>query len=339
MIVTSENSMKLYRDMASNPSAAPVMSMKTFHADPYKKMGKDVVSIVRTEDRTHGIRKAIEQIGGIEPLTEKVKGKILIKPNCNTDDPYPRDTHHETIRTIAELLIESGIKPDQIVVGDMSGRARGLPTRATMENLGITKIVEEMELNVSYFDEEGWVTVKPRGSKWWPKGLKIPRTVYEAERIIFTPILRSHTSATFTCSLKLGVGLIDAEERDWLHDGKDFYEKMIDINLAYQVDMVIADALRMNTGLGTDPRDEVSPGIITASNNMVASDAVSAALMQRYRTVRVVDHGTQDQTQFKLAEKLGLGVPNLSGIHLEHLDMANDDGFEGLMSYIRSELR
>ena len=339
MIVTSENSMKLYRDMASNPSAAPVMSMKTFHADPYKKMGKDVVSIVRTEDRPHGIRKAIEQIGGIEPLTEKVKGKILIKPNCNTDDPYPRDTHHETIRTIAELLIESGIKPDQIVVGDMSGRARGLPTRATMENLGITKVIEEMELNVSYFDEEGWVTVKPRGSKWWPKGLKIPRTVYEAERIIFTPILRSHTSATFTCSLKLGVGLIDAEERDWLHDGKNFYEKMIDINLAYQVDMVIADALRMNTGLRTDPEDEVSPGIITASNNMVASDAVSAALMQKYRTVRVVDHRTQDQTQFKLAEKLGLGVPNLSEIHLKHLDMVNDDGFVVMMSYIRSELR
>ena len=339
MIVTSENSMKLYRDMASNPSAAPVMSMKTFHADPYKKMGKDVVSIVRTEDRLIGIRKAIKQIGGMEPLTEEVKGKILIKPNCNTDDPYPRDTHHETIRTIAELLIESGIKPDQIVVGDMSGRARGLPTRATMENLGITKVVEEMELNVSYFDEEGWVTVKPRGSKWWPKGLKIPRTVYEAERIIFTPILRSHTTATFTCSLKLGVGLIDAEERDWLHDGKNFYEKMIDINLAYQVDMVIADALRMNTGLRTDPEDEVSPGIITASNNMVASDAVSAALMQKYRTVRVVDNRTQDQTQFKLAEKLGLGTPNLSGIHLEHLDMANNDGFEGLMSYIRSELR
>ena len=131
-----------------------------------------------------------------------------------------------------------------------------------------------------------------------------------------------------------GVGLIDAEERDWLHDGKNFYDKMIDINLAYQV-----DAHKMNTGLRTDPEDEVSPGIITASNNMVASDAVSAALMQKYRTVRVVDNRTQDQTQFKLAEKLGLGTPNLSGIHLKHLDMANDTCFEGLMSYIRSELR
>ena len=339
MIVTSENSMRLYREMASNPPAGPLMSMKAVHDSPYRRDGKDQVAIVRTEDRAKGIRKAIELMGGIGQMVKGVKGGFLIKPNCNTDDPYPRDTHHETIRTIAEVLIEEGVKPGQITVGDMSGRARGLPTRATMENLGITQVAEEMGLNVSYFDEEEWVTVEPRKSKWWPKGLKIPRTVYDSERIIFTPILRSHTSATFTCSLKLGVGLIDAEERDWLHDGKDFYEKMIDINLAYQVDMVIADALRMNTGLRTAPGDEVSPGIITASNNMVASDAVSAALMQRYRTVRVVDHRTQDQTQFKLAEKLGLGVPNLSGIHLGHLDMANDDGFEGLMNYIRSELR
>ena len=313
--------------------------MKKAHPHPYKRDGKDVVSVVRTDDRSQGIRKAVELLGGMKPLTEGVKGKILIKPNCNTDDPYPRDTHHETIRVIAELLMEAGIKPDQIVVGDMSGRARGLPTRATMENLGITRVAEEMGINVSYFDEEEWVTVEPEKAKWWPKGLKIPKTVYEAERIILTPILRSHTTATFTCSLKLGVGIIDAEERDWLHDGKDFYEKMIDINLAYHADMIIADALRMNTGKGTAPEDEVSPGIITASNNMVASDAVSAALMQRYRTVRVVDHSTQELTQFKLAEKLGLGVPNLSGIHIEHNDMAKDDGVQELLSYVRSELR
>ncbi|MCK5670669.1 DUF362 domain-containing protein, partial [Candidatus Bathyarchaeota archaeon] len=212
-------------------------------------------------------------------------------------------------------------------------------TRATMENLGITQVAEEMGINVSYFEEEEWVTVEPEKSKWWPEGLKIPKTVYEAERIILTPILRSHTTATFTCSLKLGVGIIDAEERDWLHDGKDFYEKMIDINLAYHADMIIADALRMNTGKGTAPEDEVKPGIITASNNMVASDAVSAALMQRYRTVRVVDHSTQGLTQFTLAEKLDLGVPNLSGIHLEHNNMANDDGFQELLGYIKSELR
>lgn len=325
--------MKLYRKMATNPPEAQLVPMKPFHPDPYLRYGKNVVSIVKTEDRKKGIRKAVELIGGVNPLVEGVKGTILIKPNCNTDDPYPRDTHHETVRTIAELLIEAGAKPSQIIVGDMSGRARGLPTRATMENLGITKVADEMGLRISYFEEEEWVTVEPEKSEWWPKGLRIPKTVYEADRIIFTPILRSHTTATFTCSLKLGVGLIDAEERDWLHNGEDFYEKMMDINLAYQVDMVIADALRMNIGFRTDPTDEVAPGIITASNNMMSSDAVSAALMQKYKTVRVSDYKTREQLQFKLGEKLGLGSASLESMELEHTKLSDD-----LLEYIKKEL-
>lgn len=330
--------MKLYREFAANPPEAPVVPVKPFHLDPYMRNGKNVVSVVKTEDRAKGIRIAVELLGGMKPLVEGVKGTILIKPNCNTDDPYPRDTHHETVRTIAELLFEAGAKPSQIIVGDMSGRARGLPTRTTMENLGITKVAEEMGLNVSYFEEEEWVTVEPEKAKYWPKGLKIPKTVYEADRIIFTPILRSHTTATFTCSLKLGVGLIDAEERDWLHDGKDFYEKMMDINLAYQVDMVIADALKMNTGLRTDPKDEVAPGIITASNNMVASDAVSASLMQRYKTVRVTDYKTKEQLQFKLGEKLGLGGVDLSTMEIETANLADNKEFPALLDYIKQEL-
>jgi uncharacterized protein (DUF362 family) len=313
--------------------------MKDLHDDPYKQEGRDVVSIVKTDSRVKGIRKAVELLGGMKALTRGVKGKVIIKPNCNTDDPYPRDTHHMTVRTIAELLVENGIKPNQIVVGDMSGRARGLPTRATLENLGIPEVAQDMGLNLSYFDEEEWVTVKPEKVNWWPKGIKIPKMVYEADRIIFTPILRSHTTATFTCSLKLGVGLIDAEERDWLHNGEDFYEKMMDINLAYQVDMIIADALRMNTGFGIKPEDEEAPGIITASNNMMASDAVSAALMQKYKTVRVTDYETKEQLQFKLGEKLGLGKAGLSSINLETANLVEDREFYRLVKYIQSELR
>jgi len=331
--------MKIYREFAANPPNAPSKQLKPRHKDPYKYEGKNIVSLIRTDEREKGIRRAVELLGGVEPMLMGVNGNVLIKPNCNTDDPYPRDTHYDTVRTIAELLIEAGHKPENITVGDMSGRARGLPTRATMENLGISEVVEDMGLNIAYFEEEEWVTVEPDAVKWWPNGLRIPRTVYEAERIIFTPILRSHTSATFTCSLKLGVGLIDAEERDWLHNGENFYEKMMDINLAYQVDMVIADAMKLNTGYRTEPEDEVAPGIITASNNLVASDAVSAALLKHYDTVRVADNETQDQIQFKLAKKLGLGKPNLSEIEINGENLSKDKGFQKQLDYIMSELR
>lgn len=339
MIVTPDDSMRLYREMADNPPKAPIVQMRQFHCDPYKKNGKNVVSIVHTDDRAEGIRKAIELIGGISPMINGVKGNILIKPNCNTDDPYPRDTHFNTIKTISQILIDSGIKPDKIIVGDMSGRARGLPTRATMENLGITEIAEDLGVNTSYFDEEDWVTVRPSKSKWWPIGIKIPKTVYNSERIIFTPILRSHSTATFTCSLKLGVGLIDAYMRDWLHNGENFYEKMMDINLAYQVDMVIADAMKINTGYGTYPVDEVTPAIITASNNMVASDAVSAALMKHYKTVRVASKATQKHLQFQIAQSLGLGGASLAEIELLSCDLNPIEEFKEILRFMKSEFR
>jgi len=51
-------------------------------------------------------------------MIKGLKGNLLIKPNCNTDDPYPRDTHHDTIRIIAELLMEAGVSIDDPKVLD-----------------------------------------------------------------------------------------------------------------------------------------------------------------------------------------------------------------------------
>ncbi|MCW4048441.1 MAG: DUF362 domain-containing protein [Candidatus Bathyarchaeota archaeon] len=338
MKVIHEDSMKLYREFAENPPEAPLVPMKPKHTDPYVFKDRNPVAIIRADDRVEGIKEAISLLGGITPLIEGVEGDILIKPNCNTDDPYPRDTHPDTVRAIASILIEAGVSPDQVVVGDMSGRGRGLPTRATMENLGIKAVADEMALRIKYFEEEPWVTVKPNEATFWPKGLKIPKSIYDAERIIFTPILRSHNTATFTCSMKLGVGLIDAEERDWLHDGVDFYGKMMDINTAYQVDLVVSDALKMNTGLRTDPEDEVSPGVIIASNNMVAADAVSVALMRKYGTVRIKDKPTRMHTQFKDAERLGLGSSDLRRMDVVTMNLAGDPSFSDLVKFLQEEL-
>jgi uncharacterized protein (DUF362 family) len=138
--------------------------------------------------------------------------------------------------------------------------------------------------------------------------------------------------------MKLGVGLIDADERNWLHNGVDFYEKMIDINLAYQVDLVVADAMKMNTGIRTDPKDEVTPGIITASSNMVVSDAVSYGLMKYYNTARVRDHKALEHIQFRLAERLSLGSPNITDIEFMNYNYHEDDDFEKVIEHIITEL-
>ena len=339
MKVTNQGSMKIYRELANSATMAPKVMQKKRKKSPYLIDGNDRVVIVRTDDRKKGIIEAIKKLGGLGPITEDINGEVIIKPNCNTDDVYPRDSHPDTIRAIANELINSGISPSRVVVGDMSGRARGLPTKATMENLGIKSVADDIGFQLSYFEEEPWVRVEIPEADFWPDGITIPERVYNAERIIFTPILRSHSTATFTCALKLGVGLIDAASRDWLHNGEWHHEKIVQMNLAWNVDLVISDVMEMNTGYGTEPSDNVKPGIIIASNSMIANDCAAVALMRYYDTVRLRDMQTRKHRQISLAKKYGLGCSDLSGIKIKTSNLEGDNYFEDIITWIEGELK
>ena len=338
MDVTNEGSMALYNRLLKDPQEGPVASWKPLRPNAYTEKGKDLVAIVRSDDRSSGINEAISLLGGLRPIVEGVKGEFLIKPNCNTDDPYPRDTHPGTVRAIAESLIGAGVPAGRIVLGETSGRARGLPTRHTMENLGMLEVAEELGLEVCCFEEEEWVTVKPPRAAVWPDGIKVPRRVYDAERVILAPIMRPHSTATFTISLKLAVGMLDSVGREWLHDGHAHHEKAVDLNLAYSADLVIADATKILVNKALTPGKAAEPGIIIASGSRVASDAVSVALMRLHGVDRVLERPVWEHEQLKVAISRDLGPSGLEGIALRTSNLAGDPGFEETVTGIEREL-
>jgi uncharacterized protein (DUF362 family) len=338
MEVTNEGSMALYNMFLKDPPEGPVAPWKPLRSNAYTENGKDLVAIVRSDDRISGIREAISLLGGLVPIADGVKGEFLIKPNCNTDDPYPRDTHPGTVRAITESLLSAGVPANRIVLGETSGRARGLPTRHTMENLGMLEVAEELGLGVCFFEEDEWVTVKPPSAAAWPEGIKIPRRVYDAERVILTPIMRPHSSATFTISLKLAVGMLDSVGREWLHDNHAHHEKVIDLNLAYSADLVVADASKILVDKELTPGKATTPGIIIASGSRVASDAVSVALMRLHLVDRVMERPVWDHEQFKFARSRDLGPQGLEGIALRASNLAGDPRFEEIVTGIEIEL-
>ena len=338
MEVTNEGSMVLYNWLLKDPPEGPTAPYKPLRLNAYTENGKHIVAIVRSDDRSRGINEAISLLGGLGPIVEGVKGEFLIKPNCNTDDPYPRDTHPETVRAIAEGFLGAGVPAGRIVLGETSGRARGLPTRRTLENLGMMDVAKDLGLGVCCFEEDEWVTVKPQGASAWPDGIKIPRRVYNAERVILTPIMRPHSSATFTISLKLAVGMLDSVGREWLHDGHAHHEKVVNLNLAYSADLVVADATKILVDKELTPGKAAEPGIIIASGSRVASDAVSVALMRIHGVDRVMERSVWDHEQFKIAKSLGLEPTGLGGIALRIANLAGDPGFEDTVSGIESEL-
>jgi uncharacterized protein (DUF362 family) len=334
--VTPEGSMETYNMMLANPPEGPEAPFKPRRPEAYSADGRSVVALVRVGDRVGGIREAVRLMGGLDPIIDGVEGDILIKPNCNTDDPFPRDTHPETVRAIAGGLIAAGFPAGRIVLGEISGRARGLPTRQTLRNLGMEGVAEELGIRLVCFDEDEWLTVRPPKSTFWPDGIKIPRKVYEADRVILAPIMRPHSTATFTISLKLAVGMIDALGREWLHNGEDHHEKLVELNLAYSADLVVADATQIITSYG--PSGVAEPGIIVAGSDRVATDAVCVALMKHHGAERVSDRRVLGHEQFTIAKWLGLGSPRIRDIELRTSNVVGDPGFDDVVSAIEGEL-
>ena len=64
------------------------------------------VSLVKTEDREQGVRTAVELLGADEWPFDAVH--VVIKPNFNSDDPFPGSTHNDTLRALVGLLRELG---------------------------------------------------------------------------------------------------------------------------------------------------------------------------------------------------------------------------------------
>ena len=339
MEVTSEVSMALYNRFLESPPEGPLVPFKEPRRDAYTIEGRSVITIVRSNNRKEGIRVAINLVGGFEPIVKGVTGEILIKPNCNTDDPFPRDTHPDTVRAIAEGLISSGFPAGRIVLGETSGRARGLPTYQTLMNLGMKCIADDLGIRMVCFEEGEWVTVRPPGSVAWPNGIKIPRTVYDVDRIILAPIMRPHSTATFTISLKLAVGMLDSVGREWLHNGVDHYKKLVDLNLAYSADMIIADATKILVDKNLDPSKAADPGIIIVGSNRVATDAVCVALMKLHGAHMVTDRPVLEHEQLKISERLGLGSLRIGDIDLRAANLTGDEGFDELISKIKGELK
>ena len=344
MEVTHENSMKVYRHLIENPPPGPQVPFKPLRKGLYAIDGKSVVALVRVDNRRDGINEAFRLIGGSSLLFKGVKGDIVIKPNLNTDDPFPRNTHPDTIRIISESLIKAGFPPGQIVVGESSGRYRGLPTRHTMENMGIKAVADDLGIQLSCFEEEEWVTVKPPKSRYWPDGIKIPRRIYEAERVNLAPVMDLHRGPiTFTLGLKLGVGILDPLGREWLHNGPDypepdFLEKCVEINLAYSADLVVMDGMRFRREKTSSPNSIVKPGIIIVSNDRVAADAVTAAVMKYYKTQNMIEKPVLNYPTLIMSKALDIGTPTMDGMTLKTSNLTEDDGFENILQEIYTEL-
>ena len=178
-----------------------------------EKIVKTKVSVVRTQNRTEGVKKAIDLLK-FNPFQGKA---VVLKPNFNSADPTPGSTHIDTLRSLISNIKEMGAK--RITLAERSGR--GTHTNGLAEE-GCIALAEELGfaiVNLQEMGADGWLHVSPHGSHW-RNGFHFPRIYFEAESIVQTCCLKTHAyGGHFTLSLKNSVGMVP---RDGFRTCKNF---------------------------------------------------------------------------------------------------------------------
>lgn len=272
------------------------------------------VALVKAKDRRDGVVRSTELLE-----TNPVNGKkVLLKPNFNTDDPYPGSTHPDTLRELIRHLQSMGAAA--ITIGERSGPA---DSGQVMDSLGVYRVAEEFGVEVVNFDAlpDGELTrVNPPGSHW-KDGFKVPVMLGEAECIVISPCLKTHQfGGIFTMSLKLGVGLVPKAGNDYmqeLHSSPHMGCMIAEVNTAYNPDLIVMDALEAFVEAGPMTGTKKEAGLFIAGTDRVAVDAVGVAVLKELgSTPEIMNTPVFKQEQIARAVELGLGTPTPEAIEL-----------------------
>jgi uncharacterized protein (DUF362 family) len=276
---------------------------------PMKKVIKSEVYVVKTNDRGTGIKELLKHfdLGGISGK------RIAIKANYNSQDPFPASTHIETLGTLVDALKEKGAN---LVLAERSGMGN---TRKALEETRVLELAKNKGIEVVILDElksSDWIRIRPEGSHW-KIGFLFPRVFEDADAIVQTCCLKTHRyGGHFTMSLKNSVGMVakydpedDYNYMSELHSSGYQRHMIAEINTAYEPEFIIMDGIKGFSKGGPDTGTLIEPGIMIASRDRIALDAIGVAVLRIYGTTSEVSRGgIFEQEQIARAVELGLGA-------------------------------
>lgn len=284
-------------------------------SDPPRVRDGSKVFVIEGMERRKAIKELMEY--------SKLSGTVAIKPNYNSADPFPASTHEQTLSTIVDCIKENS---SDIVLAERSGMGE---TAEVLRKRGVMKLASEKGFEVIVLDDlssEDWIEKDVQGSHW-ENGFLFPKHFQEADSILQTCCLKTHRyGGHFTMSLKNSVGIVAQFGRghdymDELHKSPHQRKMIAEINTAYEPDFVIMDGIKGFSEGGPARGKLIEPGVVLASRDRVALDAVGVAILRMYGATPEVEEGTVfQQDQIARAVELDLGVSSPDEIELVPLN-------------------
>lgn len=285
------------------PRNVPVVDPKPRAINPWCKNGQALVAKVRAgEDVRLSVNKAIALLGRLGQVISR-GDKVLVKPNFNSPDPFPGSTDLVFLRAIVEILLEAGAR---VTIGESSGGV-WRPSRNVFRKLGVYELARNLNVELIAFEDRAtdWVRIKVAGD--YLSKVTMPRSAYEADKIIYLPCMKTHWLARYSGALKLAVGFVHPGERRAFHLSH-LQQKIAEVSLCWQPDLIVMDGRKAFVSGGPDKGELVEPGILLASGDLIAIDVEAMKVLLTYESKKKLIVDPWRLPQIVAAFKHGLGL-------------------------------
>lgn len=258
------------------------------------------------------IERSVTLIGGIDRLVKR-GDTILLKPNYNTADAFPGSSDPEFVKAVIEMLYEAGA--EKVILGE---RTAFLHSRRVLEQAGIVKVAEETGAEVrvfgkdgwqALFDRQGWRRVRVPGGRYLRR-VSLAREALEIQKIVYTPLMKTHHASGFTGAIKLSMGFVKPFFDQITFHLRHLPEKLAELGLVVRPDLIIMDARKVFIKGGPAKGELREPDLVLASGNQVAIDVEGVKTLQSYAGNSLEGRDPWKLAQIEHAVKLGLGPHN-----------------------------
>ncbi len=238
------------------------------------------VAVVRCETYETGavhaaVGRALDLLGGAGTIVAPGE-RILLKPNLLVPS-RPEDavtTHPAVFEATIRHLLDAGAL---LSFGDSPAFGG---TEVAARRAGLTAVAEKLGVGLEVF-REGRAVPFPEGRLI--KRFEIADQVLEADGLISLPKLKTHALTRLTCAVKNQFGCVPGMRKGEFHakmsDIRRFAQMLVDLNRLIAPRLAIVDAIVGMEGNGPRGGDPRAVGLIIASRDMVAADAVAASVI------------------------------------------------------------
>ena len=296
--------------------------------------GRPKVSIARAQDYDpiqiyDAIEYSVRLIGGLEKIV-KPNDRVFVKIN-HLSPPTPPErgivTHPVFVEAVLKLLKDFRAN---ITVGDDIDPG----TEDGFQVSGIRQVCDKAGIRLVNLRETGFIETECNG--FLLDKVYISKIALDADVIINLPKFKTHSLTVFTGGVKNMYGTIPQGLRTRFHyeylKREDFSQLLVDIFSAVKPHLTIMDGIMAMEGEGPASGKLVKLGVILASHDAVALDAVATKIIG-LEPLRIYTTRYSDERH--------LGVGNLQNIDVvgEKLGDVSVPGFRPPASYTNIILR